>query len=186
MPVGIRKTLWKLRIGAESQLGAQSGGHSGIRRWNILEGRKYLQGWNSQRIQDSSTYRARTRFVARSEMDYISERTRLECIPIPASCDVNAIIRFTSGCGAVLAMDNDAISSIDPTCFLQYLLDEDKLQNCVKFSEVHRTSSYARYLSSPTSSKTVTIGFGVDPCKQFSRPKWIKAAIENTIHYSNL
>lgn len=32
------------------------------------------------KIQDSFTYRARTRFVARSEMDYISERTSLECI----------------------------------------------------------------------------------------------------------
>jgi hypothetical protein len=59
-------------------------------------------------------------------------------------------------------MDNDTISSIDPPGFLRRLLDEDKLRNCVIVSEVHRTSSYARYLSFPN-SKTIMIGLSAEP-----------------------
>jgi len=82
--------------------------------------------------------------------------------PVLASCHVKAGFQFTSDHGAVLAMDNDTISSIDFPGLLRRLLDEDKLRNCVIVSEVHRTSSYARYLSSPR-SKTIMIGLSADP-----------------------
>jgi len=82
--------------------------------------------------------------------------------PALAQCSIKAGFEFSSDFGAVLAMDNDTISTIDPAGSLRRLLDDSSLRDCVVVSEVHRCSSYARYLSSPR-AKTITIGLNVQP-----------------------
>jgi hypothetical protein len=59
-------------------------------------------------------------------------------------------------------MKNDTISAIDPPGVLRRLLAEDSLRDRVIVSEVHRTSSYARYLSSPN-TKSISIGLSAEP-----------------------
>ncbi|GBE86834.1 hypothetical protein SCP_1000760 [Sparassis crispa] len=72
-----------------------------------------------------------------------------------ADCRVTAGYRFPSSGGAVLAMQNDTILAIDPPGRLRELLEDDTMRDCVVVSEVHRCSSYARYLSSPRTKKIV-------------------------------
>jgi hypothetical protein len=59
-------------------------------------------------------------------------------------------------------MDQDSIISIDPPGCLRRLLEEKKLRGRVLVSEVHRTSSYARFFTTAT-GKSVSIGLDVDP-----------------------
>ncbi|KIJ63463.1 hypothetical protein HYDPIDRAFT_29275 [Hydnomerulius pinastri MD-312] len=100
--------------------------------------------------------------------------------PALAKCSIKAGFHFTSGCGAILAMDNDTISTIDPPGSLRRLLGEDVVQNRVIVSEVHRTSSYARYLSSPR-AKRITIGLSVEPpmpgvVSAQAHVKWVRSS----------
>ncbi|KAH7921892.1 hypothetical protein BV22DRAFT_1018462 [Leucogyrophana mollusca] len=82
--------------------------------------------------------------------------------PVLANCSIKAGFQFSSGSGAVLAMNNDTITTIDPAGCLRRLLDDETLRDCVVVSEVHRCSSYARYLSSPN-TKSITMGLSVEP-----------------------
>lgn len=67
-----------------------------------------------------------------------------------------------SGRGAILAMDNDTISTIDPPGKLRRLLAEPTMKGLVVVSEVHRCASYARFLSTQ-SGATVAMGLSVEP-----------------------
>ena len=78
--------------------------------------------------------------------------------PAFASCKAKASYRFSSGQGAVLCMDGDTIATIDPPGALRPLLDDPTLpEGIVVVSEVHATSSYARYLGTPE-VRQVSIG----------------------------
>jgi len=93
-----------------------------------------------------------------------------------AECKVKAAFSMTSGRGAILAMENDTISTIDPPGRLRRLLDSEELQGQVVVSEVHRCSSYARYLAFE-GGRTVSLGLGAsDPATQASasaEAKWM-------------
>ncbi|GBE85988.1 hypothetical protein SCP_0805120 [Sparassis crispa] len=82
--------------------------------------------------------------------------------PALAHYDVKARYHFSSNGGAILAMQNDSISRIDPPGKLRRLLDEERMHDCVIVSEVHHCSSYARYLSS-RGTKDVVIGLSAEP-----------------------
>ena len=58
-------------------------------------------------------------------------------------------------------MNNDTISTIDSPGKLRRLLDEEKIKGLVIVSEVHRCSSYARFLSTENGA-TVAIGLSVE------------------------
>jgi len=58
-------------------------------------------------------------------------------------------------------MNNDTIYTIDSPGKLRRLLDEEKLKGLVIVSEVHRCSSYARFLSTE-SGATVVLGLSVE------------------------
>jgi len=82
--------------------------------------------------------------------------------PALAKCNVKAAFDFSSGIGAALVMDNDTISTIDPPGCLRRLLEEETMKGRVIVSEVHRTASYARLLTSK-SAKSVAIGLSAEP-----------------------
>jgi len=75
--------------------------------------------------------------------------------PALATCSVKAGFHFSSGYGAILAMNNDSISVIEPAGCLRRLFDEPMLRDAVIVSQVHRCSSYARYLTSPNTKNLV-------------------------------
>jgi len=58
-------------------------------------------------------------------------------------------------------MNNDTIYTIDSPGKLRRLLDEEKLKGLVIVSEVHRCSSYARFLSTEGGA-TVALGLSVE------------------------
>ncbi|EAU82176.1 hypothetical protein CC1G_11366 [Coprinopsis cinerea okayama7 len=80
--------------------------------------------------------------------------------PVFAECKAKAAFRFTSKAGAVLVMKNDSITTLHPAAKLRFLFDEPSLHGKVIVSEVHRCSSYARYVSSGKTS-SVAIGLTV-------------------------
>ncbi|KZV73274.1 hypothetical protein PENSPDRAFT_732961 [Peniophora sp. CONT] len=78
--------------------------------------------------------------------------------PAFANCRARASFKFSSGRGAVLCMDGDTITTIDAPGTLRLLLDDPTLpEGIVVVSEVHATSSYARYLGT-SGVKQVSIG----------------------------
>lgn len=82
--------------------------------------------------------------------------------PALVQCEVKAAFKFMSGRGAVLAMDNDTISTVDPPGKLRRLLAEPTMKGLVVVSEVHQCSSYARFLSTQNGA-TVSLGLSVEP-----------------------
>jgi len=82
--------------------------------------------------------------------------------PALAECKVKAAFKFSSGRGAVLVMEKDTITTIDPPGSLRRLLDEEKMLGLVVVSQVHRCSSYARLLTAQ-SGGTVAIGLSAKP-----------------------
>ncbi|KAA1475520.1 hypothetical protein DENSPDRAFT_428631 [Dentipellis sp. KUC8613] len=82
-------------------------------------------------------------------------------VPGFASCKVKGAFKFTSGAGAVLTMQDETITTIDPPGSLRRLLNDERMRGFVIVSEVHRCSSYVRYLSSPT-TKSIAIGLSAD------------------------
>ena len=76
------------------------------------------------------------------------------------SCNVKAAFEFTSKQGAILVMHNDSIRTVQPQAKLRFLYDEPKLRGKVIVSEVHRCSSYARYVASDEAS-SVALGLSV-------------------------
>ncbi|VDC01638.1 unnamed protein product [Peniophora sp. CBMAI 1063] len=78
--------------------------------------------------------------------------------PAFANCRAKASFKFNAGQGAVLCMDGDTIATIDPPGALRPLLDDPTLpEGIVVVSEVHATSSYARYLGTSV-ERQVSIG----------------------------
>jgi len=77
-------------------------------------------------------------------------------------CKAKAGFRVSSGRGAVLVMDNDVITTIDPPGCLRRLLDDQSMRGCIIVSQAHRCSSYARLLTSKGGSN-FTIGLSVEP-----------------------
>jgi hypothetical protein len=82
--------------------------------------------------------------------------------PVFAQCKVKAAFKVSSDRGAVLVMDNDVISTIDPPGCLRRLLDEKTMRGCVIVSQTHRCSSYARFLTSK-GGQSIAIGLAVEP-----------------------
>ncbi|KAJ7901193.1 hypothetical protein B0H14DRAFT_3739054 [Mycena olivaceomarginata] len=82
--------------------------------------------------------------------------------PLIAQCNAKAAYNFSSGHGAVLAMENPMITIIDPPGGLKALLEDPSMRNMVVVSEVHSCSSYARLLTSDESG-TITLGLHVEP-----------------------
>ncbi|KZV69941.1 hypothetical protein PENSPDRAFT_580121 [Peniophora sp. CONT] len=83
--------------------------------------------------------------------------------PALANCGIKSSFKFHSGQGAVLSMNGDSITTIDPPGALRPLLDDSTLpEGTVIVSEVHATSSYARYLGTPE-VRQVSIGLNVAP-----------------------
>ncbi|KAJ7193789.1 hypothetical protein GGX14DRAFT_405164 [Mycena pura] len=82
--------------------------------------------------------------------------------PAIAQCKVKGAFKFSSGRGAILVMDNDTISSIDPPGSLRRLLEDPSMRDLVVVSEVHSCSSYARLLTAQGGS-TVALGLSVEP-----------------------
>ncbi|KAJ6622965.1 hypothetical protein B0H10DRAFT_2337679 [Mycena sp. CBHHK59/15] len=75
---------------------------------------------------------------------------------------VKRAFKFSSGRGAVLAMENDTISKIDPLGALRRLLEDNSMRDIVIVSEVHRCSAYARLLTTHANN-TVALGLSVEP-----------------------
>ncbi|TFK52884.1 hypothetical protein OE88DRAFT_1711746 [Heliocybe sulcata] len=102
--------------------------------------------------------------------------------PVLAQCSVKAGFKFSSSqSSAVLAMDNDTISTIDPPGSLRRLLDDARMRDSVIVSEVHRCSSYARYLSSPHTGN-VFIGLSAEPpvpgiASVEAHAKWVRSTV---------
>jgi len=82
--------------------------------------------------------------------------------PALATCGVKASFKFSSGSGAILAMENDTITTIDPPGSLRLLMDRTEMLDKVVVSEVHSCAAYARYLGTP-SVKSVAIGLSAQP-----------------------
>lgn len=82
--------------------------------------------------------------------------------PAFVHCKVKAGFKVSSGRGAVLVMDNDVITTVDPPGSLRRLLDDKSMEGCVIVSQTHRCSSYARLLTSK-GGKSVAIGLSIEP-----------------------
>ncbi|KAI0318755.1 hypothetical protein OF83DRAFT_1042936, partial [Amylostereum chailletii] len=82
--------------------------------------------------------------------------------PAFAECGVKASFKFASGRGALLAMVNDVITTIDPPGRLRRLLDVPTMKDAVIVSEVHSCASYARYLG-PSAVKNISVGLSANP-----------------------
>ena len=100
--------------------------------------------------------------------------------PAFVQCKVKAGFRVTSNRGAILVMDNDVISTIDPPGCLRRLLDEKAMQGCVIVSQTHRCSSYARLLTAK-GGKTVAIGLNIEPpvsgvASATADAKWVRSS----------
>jgi hypothetical protein len=82
--------------------------------------------------------------------------------PVFAQCKIKAGFEFSSGAGAVLVMDNDTITTIDPPGILRRLLLDKDMRECVIISEVHSCSSYARLICTKNGGR-VAIGLSIEP-----------------------
>ncbi|KAJ7706852.1 hypothetical protein B0H17DRAFT_918866 [Mycena rosella] len=82
--------------------------------------------------------------------------------PAIAQCKVKGAFKFSSGRGALLVMEKDKISVIDPPGALRRLLDDTSMRGLVVVSEVHCCSSYARLLTAQGGS-TIALGLSVEP-----------------------
>uniref|UniRef100_A0A8H7XN07 Uncharacterized protein n=1 Tax=Psilocybe cubensis TaxID=181762 RepID=A0A8H7XN07_PSICU len=103
-----------------------------------------------------------TWITSKNARDISVEANVAEQTPALVECGVKAAFKFTSGRGAVLAMNNDTISTIDPPGKLRHLLAEPTMKGLVIVSEVHRCSSYARFLSTQN-GVTVALGLSAEP-----------------------
>ncbi|KAJ7772892.1 hypothetical protein DFH07DRAFT_913136 [Mycena maculata] len=82
--------------------------------------------------------------------------------PALTQCKVKGAFKFSSGRGAILVMENDTITAIDPPGALRKLLEDTAMRGSVVVSEVHRCSSYARLLTAEAGS-TVALGLSIEP-----------------------
>ncbi|KAK7038275.1 hypothetical protein R3P38DRAFT_2516297 [Favolaschia claudopus] len=100
--------------------------------------------------------------------------------PAIAQCKIKGAFEFSSGRGAVLVMNNDTISAIDPPGRLRSLLKDQNMRGLVVVSEVHSCSSYARFLSAG-SGNTIALGLSVeDPTTGISgqaNARWVRSTV---------
>ncbi|KAJ7910552.1 hypothetical protein B0H13DRAFT_2232894 [Mycena leptocephala] len=89
-------------------------------------------------------------------------RTHSSTHPALAKCTIKGVFRFSSGRGAILAMENAMITIIDPPGTLKCLLDDPSMRGVVVVSEVHSCSSYARLLSAEGRG-IVALGLRIEP-----------------------
>ncbi|KAJ7453081.1 hypothetical protein FB451DRAFT_1050425 [Mycena latifolia] len=82
--------------------------------------------------------------------------------PAIAQCKIKGAFKFSSGRGAILVMEKDTITVIDPPGALRRLLEDTSMRGFVVVSEVHSCSSYARLLTAQAGS-TVALGLSVQP-----------------------
>ncbi|KAJ7910559.1 hypothetical protein B0H13DRAFT_1520832, partial [Mycena leptocephala] len=82
--------------------------------------------------------------------------------PALAKCTIKGTFKFSSGCGAILAMEDTRITIIDPPGALKRLLEDPSMRDVVVVSEVHSCSSYARLITAEAGS-TVSLGLRVEP-----------------------
>ncbi|KAJ7137945.1 hypothetical protein C8R44DRAFT_695178 [Mycena epipterygia] len=82
--------------------------------------------------------------------------------PAITQCKVKGAFKFSSGRGAILVMEKDTISLIDPPGALRRLLKDPSMRGMVIVSEVHCCSSYARMLTAQEGS-TIALGLSVEP-----------------------
>ena len=79
-----------------------------------------------------------------------------------AQCETKTTFKFSSGRGAILAMDNAMITIIDPPGSLKRLLEDPTMRGVAIVSEVHSCSSYARLLTTGRGG-TIALGLRVEP-----------------------
>ncbi|KAJ7850730.1 hypothetical protein B0H13DRAFT_2284757 [Mycena leptocephala] len=82
--------------------------------------------------------------------------------PAVAQCRLQGAFEFSSGRGAVLVMENDMISCIEPQGALRRLLKDPTMRGFVVVSQVHSCSSYARILTAQ-SGGTIALGLSIEP-----------------------
>ncbi|KAJ7907296.1 hypothetical protein B0H13DRAFT_1618590 [Mycena leptocephala] len=82
--------------------------------------------------------------------------------PAIAQCKVKGAFEFSSGHGAILVMEDDMISLIEPQGALRRLLEDPTMRGLVIVSEVHSCSSYARLLTAQSGS-TIALGLSIEP-----------------------
>jgi len=82
--------------------------------------------------------------------------------PAFVQCGVKEGFSFTSGYGALLAMDNDTITAVNPAGCLRRLLEDKKMHGLVVVSEAHRCHSYARFLTAKNGGK-IAVGLDAQP-----------------------
>ncbi|KAJ6526229.1 hypothetical protein DFH09DRAFT_936292 [Mycena vulgaris] len=82
--------------------------------------------------------------------------------PAITQCKIKGAFKFSSGRGAILVMEKDTISVIDPPGALRRLLEDPSMRGFVVVSEVHACSSYARLLTAQEGS-TIALGLSVEP-----------------------
>lgn len=92
----------------------------------------------------------------------VNSQSPVRATPAVVQCKVKGAFKFSSGRGAILVMENNMMSSIDPPGSLRRLLEDPSMRDIVVVSEVHSCSSYARVLTAQEGS-TVALGLSVEP-----------------------
>ena len=105
-------------------------------------------------------------------LDRLSSQT-----PALISCKAKGVFKFVSGRGAIIAMNNDTIYTIDSPGKFRRLLDEERMRGLVIVSEVHRCSSYARFLATEdgvTVALGLNLGDSVGDIASTNDAKWVR------------
>jgi hypothetical protein len=98
--------------------------------------------------------------------------------PALISCKAKGVFKIFSGRGAIIAMNNDTIYTIDSPGKFRRLLDEARMRGLVIVSEVHRCSSNARFLATEDGA-TVALGlnFGdLGDVASANDAKWVRSS----------
>ncbi|KAJ7138051.1 hypothetical protein C8R44DRAFT_607315 [Mycena epipterygia] len=102
----------------------------------------------------------------------------LEITPAIMHCNIKGALKFSSRRGAILVMENDSISAIDPPGVFRRLLEDSSMHGFVVISEVRRCSSYVRLLTAEKRG-TIALGLSVEPpvsgvLSATAKAKWIR------------
>lgn len=100
--------------------------------------------------------------------------------PALLQCKVKCTFKVTSGQGAILVMDNESVSTINPPGVLRRLLKDESMKGRVIVSEAHKSSSFARLLTAKGTSN-IAIGFSVEPpvsgvVSGSANGKWVRSS----------
>ena len=112
-------------------------------------------------------------FAFGEHLDHLSESRQT---PALISCKTKGAFKFVLGPGAIIAMNNDTIYTIDSPGKLHRLLEEEGVKGRVIVSQVHRCSSYARFLATEDGA---TVALGLSVAVPVSNPvavdaKWVR------------